>query len=324
MAEVRRYLRTIRGFRSVEIVERENNGQVDNWFQGEMSLLDRFGCVITIEDDIVVANQASSASSTRALERFADDPRIFAVCGYTPPMRLEWVAQGDACLAPRYSGWGYGYWKRSLELVPRRIEDFDSVSADTAFQQRLARLGDDFLPMLQMELARTLDAGDVRMNYVMARDDLRVVIPTISLVENIGFDNTGTHCPTTQRFSVNIGRARHCNNIPSTQLTDNNIVFELLRQFRSDSHRSQPWQDYDDYRHHRQHYNPASSSGSWRRRSAIPSIEISWWEYHLFTRATSLRNDAAATHAGGAFSNTYSRRTLGDATSLLLTEAPRD
>jgi tetratricopeptide (TPR) repeat protein len=243
VAAVRRYLRTIGGFRSVEIIERASNDRVGNWVSGEMSLLDRFGRVISLEDDLVVA-PGFLGFINAGLEKYADDPRIFAVCGYTPSMRLEWVTQDDACLAPRYSGWGYGYWKRSLELVPRRIVDYEAVAADSDFQYRLARLGDDFVPMLQKELACTLDAGDVRMNYVMARDNLRVIVPTISLVENIGFDSTGTHCPTTQRFSVDLSRAAHRPSVPDG-LTDNEVVIELLRRFRSESQRTQPWQDHE-------------------------------------------------------------------------------
>ncbi|MBI5783960.1 MAG: sulfotransferase [Rhodocyclales bacterium] len=243
VAAVRRYLPTIGGFRSVEIIERASNDRVGNWVGGEMSLLDRFGRVISLEDDLVVA-PGFLGFINAGLEKYAGDPRIFAVCGYTPSMRLEWVTQEDACLAPRYSGWGYGYWKRSLELVPRRIVDYEAVAADPGFQHRLARLGDDFVPMLQKELAHSLDAGDVRMNYVMARDNLRVVVPAISLVENIGFDNTGTHCPTTQRFSVDLGRAADHPRIPDG-LTDNEVIIELLRRFRSESQRTQPWQDHE-------------------------------------------------------------------------------
>lgn len=241
VAAVRRYLRTIRGFRSIEIIERSTNNRVGNWVDGEMSLLERFGRVISLEDDLVVA-PGFLGFVNAGLEKYANDPRIFAICGYTPSMRLEWVTRQDACLAPRYSGWGYGYWKRSLEKVPRRIGDFEAIASDPEFGRRLHKLGDDFLPMLERELAHTLDAGDVRMNYVMARDDLRVVIPTISLVENIGFDDSGTHCPTTQRFSVDLSRAKQCPVVPEG-LVDNELVIELLRRFRSRTAVSHPWQD---------------------------------------------------------------------------------
>lgn len=241
VAAVRRYLRTITGFRRIEIIEREKNDRVANWRDGEMQLLNEYGRVISLEDDIVVAPSFLRFIND-GLERFEDDGRIFAVCGYTPPMRFEWITRESAILSPRYSGWGYGYWKRSLEKIPRRIDDFAQTSQSPAFHQHLKMQGDDLAEMLQRELAGSLDAGDVRMNYIMARDDLRVVCPTVSLVHNIGFDDTGTHCPTTRRFDADLRRAPSNMPIPGS-LTDDPLVFEMLRRFRCSTWRTQPWRD---------------------------------------------------------------------------------
>jgi tetratricopeptide (TPR) repeat protein len=241
VAAVRRYLRTITGFRRVEIIEREMNNRVANWVDGEMQLLNEYGRVISLEDDLIVAPSFLRFLND-GLERFKDDERIFAICGYTPPMRFEWITRENAILSPRYSGWGYGYWKRSLERIPRRIEDYPHTSQSPAFRKHLEMQGDDLAQMLQRELAGSLDAGDVRMNYIMARDDLRVVCPTVSLVHNIGFDDTGTHCPSTRRFDADLRRVPTGMPIPYS-LTDDPLVFEMLRRFRCSTWRTEPWRD---------------------------------------------------------------------------------
>lgn len=241
VAAVRHYLKTITGFRAIEIIERTTNGRTANTHGGKRMLIDQYGRMIVMEEDIVVAPGFLDYMN-HALDLFECDPRIFAVTGYSPGMRLEWSVADDIYLSPRFSGWGYGIWKSRYDRIPRRIDDWDEVSARPDFQARLARLGDDYLPMLQHELAGAIDAGDVRMNYLMARDDLRVVAPTRSLTENTGHDSSGIHCGSTQRFSVDLDRPLKHHRM-DRGIQDNLLVIELLRRFRSRTDNTQPWQD---------------------------------------------------------------------------------
>ncbi len=55
VAEVRRFLKTISGFKMINIVERKENGRVANTRGGLRYLLDHFGKAILLEEDVVTA-----------------------------------------------------------------------------------------------------------------------------------------------------------------------------------------------------------------------------------------------------------------------------
>src|SRR3989344_9298840 len=55
VADMRAYLRTIRGFRSINIVEQKENNFIENNYRCIRDLLDKYGKIIFMEDDIVTA-----------------------------------------------------------------------------------------------------------------------------------------------------------------------------------------------------------------------------------------------------------------------------
>jgi len=242
VAEVRRYLRTVEGFRRVEVWERPTNGRIANARGGLRSVLERHGRVVYLEEDVLTA-PGFLTFVNQGLDTYRDRPDVFAICGYTAPIRLDWVSERDVYLLPRFSGWGIGLWADRFARVPARIADYEAVAADSGFQRRLARQGDDMPRMLADELAQRMDAWDVRAIYVMARDDLRVVAPTVSLTHNAGHDGTGVHCGTTDRYRTDLTLARTRFHMPR-DLADDPWVIDALRRFRGDGARwAEAWDD---------------------------------------------------------------------------------
>ena len=55
--EVRKYLKTIKGFKEVTVIEREKNwGLAKNIINGVSEIIDKYGKVIVLEDDVVVSD----------------------------------------------------------------------------------------------------------------------------------------------------------------------------------------------------------------------------------------------------------------------------
>ena len=76
VAEVRRYLHTLDGFASVTLIERpENWGLARNVIDGVTTQVNRYGRVIVLEDDLVVAPYFLRFMN-EALEMYADEPRV--------------------------------------------------------------------------------------------------------------------------------------------------------------------------------------------------------------------------------------------------------
>ena len=81
--EVRKYIKTITGFKSVTIFEKEKNcGLANSVIAGVTEIINKFGEVIVVEDDIVTSKYFLKFIN-EALDFFANDPKIFSISGYT-------------------------------------------------------------------------------------------------------------------------------------------------------------------------------------------------------------------------------------------------
>jgi len=110
VSQVRNYIHTIAGFRSVNIVERESNwGLARNVIDGVTTLVNRYGRVIVLEDDLVLAPYFLRFMND-ALRVYADEERVghIQACDFTNDPTLP-----DTFLIKWTGSWGWATWQRA-------------------------------------------------------------------------------------------------------------------------------------------------------------------------------------------------------------------
>lgn len=81
--DVRRYLRTVTGFKSFNIIEREKNFYIErNIIEGVTELINKYGKVIVLEDDGVSAKNFLTFMN-KALDFYQDKKRIMHIASFT-------------------------------------------------------------------------------------------------------------------------------------------------------------------------------------------------------------------------------------------------
>jgi len=84
--QVRGYIKTISGFKSINIVERAQNlGLAKSIIDGATYLSNQCGRFIVLEDDIVTSPHFLTFMN-EALKRYADDDRVISIHGYVYPV----------------------------------------------------------------------------------------------------------------------------------------------------------------------------------------------------------------------------------------------
>ena len=198
--EVRSYLRTIDGFKSVILVERARNmGLAASVIAGVTELLSRHPAVIVVEDDLVTAPTFLSFMNV-ALTTYAEQKQVFSVTGYNYPLPIPADYPEEAYLSYRSSSWGWGTWTDRWSKVDWDVGDFDVFLQDKKARNRFARGGDDLLPMLQKQLNGELDSWSIRFDYAHYKHDAMCLHPVRSKLRNIGFDGSGVHCGVSDEF----------------------------------------------------------------------------------------------------------------------------
>jgi hypothetical protein len=190
--ETRALARSLLGDRAV-FVERDDNLGVDrSIIDGVSNLCDRFGRVIVIEDDLVVAPRFLEFLNG-GLQRYEHESKVMQVSGYmfdVPPLRQQAVA----VLLPMTTSWGWATWKRAWAQFDPLATGWEMLLEDERVRRRFDLDGRfAYSRMLAGEMGKDVGAWDIRWYYsVFARDGL-VLFPPRTLVTNAGFDGSGTH-----------------------------------------------------------------------------------------------------------------------------------
>lgn len=203
--QVREYLKTIDGFKKINIVEREENNRTYNNRQGMRTLLDKYGKLIWLEEDIVTA-PGFLRFMNQALDTYESNLKIFSIAGYCPPIKIPRDYPHDVFLLPRFNAWGFGIWKDRFDKIEMTLNKRDvyKLFLRPLDLYAFSRGGLDMLPMILSEANGKLDALDVKCFFQQFYQHTLTVYPTMSLVQNVGFDGSGMHCASTSRFDVDV------------------------------------------------------------------------------------------------------------------------
>ncbi len=226
--EVRNYIRTIKSFDKIEIIERERNfGLAHSVIVGVNEVISLFGKVIVLEDDMI-SSPYFLKYMNEVLKYFKDNQRIYSVTGYTFPIKIPENYKHPLYLSPRSSSWGWGTWKNRWEKADWEIKDFQSFINDKSRVEYFNKGGDDLTRMLKNSISGKVDSWSVRWTYTHFVNNAYCVYPVKSRIKNIGADSSGVHTSNTNKFDVDLEN----NDVELNGIKDLQPNQEILLNFR--------------------------------------------------------------------------------------------
>ena len=195
---IKAYLPSIKGFKTVNVIEREKNyGAVDNFFKSLEYVFERHDRLIFSEDD----NEFSPnflEYINKGLDIFEYDPNVVAICGYNYPIVIPNDYIQNYYYYKAFSAWGFGAWKdKSLKFncnhyeIPRLIKNKNYIKESIRYYQ-FANLEYVLRSIIQEKNL----FGDGAITVNMIKNNKYGVFPTISKVINYGHDGSGVNCGT--------------------------------------------------------------------------------------------------------------------------------
>ena len=190
--EVRNYIRSIQGFKQITLMERsENWGLARNIINGVTTQVNRYGKVIVLEDDLVVAPYFLQFMND-ALEVYKNEPRVghIQACDFTQDSSLP------ATFLIKWTGsWGWATWDRAWKhFNPNGNELLQELE-----ERKLTPVFDfngkyGFTRMLRRQIEGKNNSWAIRWNASLFLKDILSLNVGRSLVQNEGFDGSGTNC----------------------------------------------------------------------------------------------------------------------------------
>jgi len=183
--EIRNYLKTIEGFKSVRIIESvQNKGLADSIISGVSHILSFNDSVIVLEDDLITSKNFLNFMND-SLKFYAKNPKIFSITGCTSPIINNTPSDVYFTMRSRSTGWAT--WSDRWIRIDWTIEQFKIDRNRISFRLGFNKMGSDMFNLLNRQYKGESDSWAIRWCYHQYSYELYSVHPTVSKVENIGF-----------------------------------------------------------------------------------------------------------------------------------------
>lgn len=191
VAGVRRYLRTIGGFKNVHLTEAPvNRGLAKSVINGVSEVIGRHGSVIVLEDDIVTAPNFLSFMNA-ALDFYGGAPSVYSISGYSLPILAD--KGSDVYFTLRSFSWGWATWADRWQGVDWDVSGYDTFRSDRRQRHRFNQMGSDLAKMLDDQMKGKINSWAIRWVFNQFLQQKYTVFPVVSKAENIGFAEGATH-----------------------------------------------------------------------------------------------------------------------------------
>lgn len=197
VAQIRAYVeQEVTGFRQVSLIARtENYGLAKNVIEGVTEIVNRYGKVIVLEDDLIT-NPYFLRFMNDGLDRYEDEKKVTGVTGYSfLDDRTDYDRQSYLCGLTGTS-WSWATWADRWATFDAKATGWERIVTDAAYRKKFNYDNTyNFYQILkqQQQDAKT-NSWAIRWYYTTFLQDGLILAPTKSLVSNDGWDGSGVHC----------------------------------------------------------------------------------------------------------------------------------
>lgn len=193
--EVRQVISSVGGFKQITIIEREENfGLSKSIITGVTEIIQKFGKVIVVEDDLVV-NPDFLVFMNEALKKYEDSTQVMSVTAYSYTNKFS-RKLSDTYFLPISSSWTWGTWKDRWDQFDIGAEGWEILKTDRALRRKFMFCKSTrFYSMLlkQME-EKSIDSWAIRWYWTVFQKNGLTLYPKRTLVNNEGYEGDGVHC----------------------------------------------------------------------------------------------------------------------------------
>lgn len=198
--EVRAYIQTIEGFKSIEIVESKTNmGLANSVIAGVNRLTETYGQVIVFEDDLI-SSPYTLTYFNEALNRYRNEEKVMHIGAYMYALKDENLPESFFYRAA--TSWGWATWASAWQHFESNIEvlikKFDTKKKHEFSIEKTM----NFWKQMQDFKNGKNNSWAIRWYASLFLKGGLTLNPSQSLVNNIGHDGSGVHSGINDIYNV--------------------------------------------------------------------------------------------------------------------------
>lgn len=222
--EVREYIKTIKGFKKVTIVERkENFGLAKSIIAGVTEVVNKHGKVIVLEDDMVTGKYFLTYMND-ALSLYEKDKKVGCIGCYVYPLKIKLP---ETFFMKMNNPWGFGTWEKEWKLFEpngkKLLKEIESKGLKKEFDINNSY---PFTKMLKHQIKGKNNSWAIRWRASLFLKKKLTLYPGKHLIKNIGLDDTGINSKKSRSHEVKLSNKKvNVNKIP---VIPNQKIFKAI------------------------------------------------------------------------------------------------
>lgn len=191
--QIRKYLKTISGFKEICIVEsKDNKGLADSVISGVSKVIADYGKAIVLEDDLVLASNFL-AFMNAALDKYESNLMVYSISGFIFDMKHRSNYPFDVFFARRHCSWGWATWKDRWEEIDWSVGNYNHFKNSKSLIRDFNKVGSDLSSMLARQKAGKIDSWAIRCVFHQFMTGTFTLYPIKSKIVNMGFGKEATN-----------------------------------------------------------------------------------------------------------------------------------
>lgn len=227
VAEVRNFIKTIDGFKSVKIIEsKTNKGLANSIIEGVTMLNKSYGQVIVFEDDLI-SSPHTLTYFNEALDRYRAEEKVMHIGAYM--YHLKDTDLPESFFYRAATSWGWATWQSAWQHFEPNIDTLLKKFDHQKRHQFSIEGTMNFWKQMQDFKRGKNNSWAIRWYASIFLKGGLTLNPSQSLVNNIGHDGTGVHSGINDIYNVII------NPKPITQfpekIAENETTYNAIKTF---------------------------------------------------------------------------------------------
>jgi len=199
---VREYIKTISGFKTVIINEREKNfGLANSIIDGVGEVVKEYGKVIVLEDDLVTSPFFLSFMN-KALDTYKNDEKVMHISGSVYPIDNRKL--DDTYFIKPASCWGWGTWERAWSYYRKDVDYYLKIFNREMIYDFNLNNSYKYFDQIKLNKKGKLDTWAIFWYASIYLNKGLSLHPKESYVQNIGHDGEGENCEESTYYEVEL------------------------------------------------------------------------------------------------------------------------
>lgn len=190
--EVRKYIDNIEGFKKVIVIKREKNwGLANSIIDGVTKIVNEYGKVIVLEDDIVTSKYFLKFMNS-ALEFYKNEKKVWHVSGWNYPIKTNDL---EAFFLWRVMNcWGWATWADRWQFFEKNINGLIDEFSQKDIERFNVDNYENFWNQVLLNKEDKINTWAIFWYATIFKQNGLCLNPNLSYVRNIGHDGSGVHC----------------------------------------------------------------------------------------------------------------------------------